>query len=274
LYYHYDPLGSVSSLSSASGSLQWTYGYEAFGDLRVNTQDDPGASANEMLFAGEMLDDVGLYHLRARDYDAALGRFAQVDPIEQSVSDPAFSTYHYVSNRPTVMVDPSGARMTSPNTSITTTAIATTPGSAPSGSDTGSGTAGSPPQAAPTGGTLDVTGVQANIANPHFSITAYRKGRYEYVVQAWWTLRAFGKAKTLTITVKLQWKANGGWLNLGASRRESRVPPLRRVTAAARCTPNTRKTLRGKIDFDIDGYSDPPGAHYSNEVENVKCGPK
>ena len=61
-----------------------------------------------MLLAGELQDTSRLYHLRARDYDAVAGRFAQVDPAEPSPEDPALATYHYGGNRPLVMVDPSG----------------------------------------------------------------------------------------------------------------------------------------------------------------------
>jgi RHS repeat-associated protein len=61
-----------------------------------------------MQFTGEQLDPTGLYHLRAREYDPAAGRFTTTDPVAGSPGSPAVSSYGYVDNRPTVMIDPSG----------------------------------------------------------------------------------------------------------------------------------------------------------------------
>jgi len=37
--------------------------------------------ANFMKFTGEYLDPTGLYHLRARQYDPAIGRFLRKAPV-------------------------------------------------------------------------------------------------------------------------------------------------------------------------------------------------
>jgi RHS repeat-associated protein len=110
-YYHHDNLGSVANLTSASGAGQWTYAYEPYGTLRTETQDDPSAPANAMKFTGEQLDPTGLYHLRAREFDPALGRFLQRDPAEASPLSGAISTYVYTGDQPTRFVDPSGATL-------------------------------------------------------------------------------------------------------------------------------------------------------------------
>ena len=107
-YYHTDMLGSIANLTDAAGDSQWTYSYEPYGAVKTETQDDPSAPANPIRFTGELQDETGLYHLRARQYDTATGRFLGVDPLAPSVSSPAVSAYSYVSNRPTVLVDPSG----------------------------------------------------------------------------------------------------------------------------------------------------------------------
>jgi RHS repeat-associated protein len=107
-YYHYDNLGSVANITSASGSKQWTETYEPFGTIRTETQNSASAPANFMKFTGEYADPTGLYHLRARQYDPATGRFLQLDPVDAEQTDPAVSSYGYVADRPTVMVDPSG----------------------------------------------------------------------------------------------------------------------------------------------------------------------
>ncbi len=80
-YYHYDHLGSVVNLTSASGQAQWTYSYEPYGLARAEIQHDPAAPDSPMRFAGELVDASGLYYLRAREYDPALGRFLQRDPL-------------------------------------------------------------------------------------------------------------------------------------------------------------------------------------------------
>ena len=62
-----------------------------------------------MRFTGQYLDpQSGLYHLRARDYGTATGRFLQVDPLPQPLTWPHLAEYGYVGGRPTVYADPSG----------------------------------------------------------------------------------------------------------------------------------------------------------------------
>jgi RHS repeat-associated protein len=107
-YYHYDHLGSVANVTSPTGVTQWTYAYEPYGSTRTEAQDDSAAPQNSMKFAGELLDATGLYHLRAREYDPAVGRFLQVDPRAPERRQPHSATYVYAASRPTVFVDPSG----------------------------------------------------------------------------------------------------------------------------------------------------------------------
>ncbi len=107
-YYHYDGLGSVANLTSSSGATQWTWSYEPFGSIRTETKASGNQPDNFLKFTGEYLDPTGLYHLRARQYDPAIGRFLRLDPAEPSEADPTVSAYTYVANRPTVLVDPRG----------------------------------------------------------------------------------------------------------------------------------------------------------------------
>jgi RHS repeat-associated protein len=107
-YYHYDNLGSVANLTNASGASMWTEQYEPFGSIRTETKNNNSAPANFMKFTGEYQDPTGLYYLRARQYDPTLGRFAQIDPAVPERTAPYISTYLYVGDRPTVLVDPSG----------------------------------------------------------------------------------------------------------------------------------------------------------------------
>lgn len=108
-YYHYDGLGSVANLTSAAGTPQWSYTYEPFGSSRTEVRNDPAAPTNPMRFAGELIDTAtSLYHLRARQYDPATGRFLSLDPVAPTRFAPHVSPYAYVNNVPTVFTDPSG----------------------------------------------------------------------------------------------------------------------------------------------------------------------
>lgn len=109
-YYLTDGLGSVANLTSSLGDKEWSYAYEPFGKEKSTVKDSPVAPANAMRFTGQHLDQTGLYHLRARQYDAGLGRFTATDPLDAPIGDPYVSAYVYGNNRPTVLVDPSGMR--------------------------------------------------------------------------------------------------------------------------------------------------------------------
>ncbi|MCI0634308.1 MAG: peptidoglycan DD-metalloendopeptidase family protein, partial [Actinobacteria bacterium] len=107
-FFHYDGLGSVVNMTSSSGSRRWTWSYEPFGVIRTEQRSGGGAPTNFMKFTGQYLDPTDLYHLRARQYDPASGRFLRPDPVDAAVGTPLISAYVYAANRPTVMVDPSG----------------------------------------------------------------------------------------------------------------------------------------------------------------------
>ncbi|MGH3078100.1 MAG: DUF6531 domain-containing protein [Gaiellaceae bacterium] len=111
-YFVYDGLGSVAHLASPSGQTQRTWSYEPFGEIRTEEKANGNQPESAMRFTGEYLDPTGLYHLRARQYDPATGRFLRLDPAGQSPDDRAISAYSYVANRPTVMVDASGELFT------------------------------------------------------------------------------------------------------------------------------------------------------------------
>jgi RHS repeat-associated protein len=107
-YYQYDPIGSVTNVTSANGATEWTDSYEPFGGLHNETKNDPSAPANPVRFAGEYLDPTGLYNLRARAYDSSIGRLISVDPIQPDSTSPYTSAYVYATNRPTYLGDPTG----------------------------------------------------------------------------------------------------------------------------------------------------------------------
>ncbi|MCD8490306.1 MAG: RHS repeat-associated core domain-containing protein [Desertifilum sp.] len=105
-FYHADGLGSTRALSDGSGNVTDTYTYDAYGNLIGST----GSTLNPYLFAGEWRDgETGLDYLRARYYDAALGRFVSRDAYAGSLNDPmSLHKYQYAHANPVANTDPSG----------------------------------------------------------------------------------------------------------------------------------------------------------------------
>jgi RHS repeat-associated protein len=100
-FFEADGLGSVTSLSGASG-LTDTYTYKPFGITTAT-----GSNSNRFRFTGREWDsETNLYYYRARYYDPQTGRFISEDPTSFQSGDVNF--YVYVSNFPTGWVDPFG----------------------------------------------------------------------------------------------------------------------------------------------------------------------
>jgi RHS repeat-associated protein len=101
-FYQADGLGSVTSLSTATGTLANTYAYDSLGNLTGST----GSVMNPLRYTARDVDpETSLYFLRARYYDPGLGRFLSEDPIRFAGG---INSYDYVRNNPANLVDPSG----------------------------------------------------------------------------------------------------------------------------------------------------------------------
>jgi len=101
-YYEADGLGSVTSLTNATGSLVQTYAYDSRGKLTATS----GSLISPFQFTGREFDaETGLYNYRARYLDPESGRFISEDPIGFSGGG---NFYTYASNSPTGIVDPTG----------------------------------------------------------------------------------------------------------------------------------------------------------------------
>jgi len=104
-YYHYDPLGSVSLMTTLSEEPAAVYYYDDFG---MPTSGFSNVQ-NPYRYAGRFWDNLAqLYDYRARAYDPILGRFYQRDP--QGVVEE--NTYVYVENNPITFIDPLGLEKT------------------------------------------------------------------------------------------------------------------------------------------------------------------
>jgi RHS repeat-associated protein len=132
-YYHHDGLGSITGLTNENGALEQLYFYDEFGNLMGSW----GGVSNHYLYTGQEYDGsiTQMYNLRARYYNAELGRFFSEDPnclsvfhgmshctIRQRIvgenlcirgfasSPQHLNCYLYVLNNPMRYIDPTGER--------------------------------------------------------------------------------------------------------------------------------------------------------------------
>ena len=101
-YYLFNAHGDVTELVSDSSTVTHKYDYDAFG---VEKKPDP-LDGNPFRYCGEYYDvETGTYYLRARYYNAEIGRFITEDPIRNGAN-----WYAYCSSNPIIYVDPSGLK--------------------------------------------------------------------------------------------------------------------------------------------------------------------
>jgi len=115
--YHYlkDGLGSVTGVTTDTGSLVQRYVYSSFGKL-LKTVDGSGLEGSPLLKTSytytnrEFDEETGLYYYRARYYDSHSGRFMQEDPHPGRTFDPQsfLNKYNYTRNNPLFWIDPTG----------------------------------------------------------------------------------------------------------------------------------------------------------------------
>jgi RHS repeat-associated protein len=99
-----DALGSIQTLTDATGNVTSASTYDAFGNPRSH-------SGESMIFgyAGQQTDPTGLQYLRSRYLDSSAGRFISPDSIQPS--GPGTQGYNrctYTQDDPTTFTDPSG----------------------------------------------------------------------------------------------------------------------------------------------------------------------
>lgn len=100
-YYLNDEQGSAWYLTGSDGSIRNHYRYSAFGETITAEETVP----NRLRYNGQMADGLtGLYYLRARYYNASLGRFTQEDVIYND----GLNLYAYCNSNPVMYSDPSG----------------------------------------------------------------------------------------------------------------------------------------------------------------------
>lgn len=103
-YYHSDFRGSTLGITNASQDFTHQYQYEEFGQVERKFE---AVYNNPFQFVGKhgiMYDETGLSFMRARYYDASIGRFLSEDPVWGN------NLFDYADNNPIVNIDPLGLK--------------------------------------------------------------------------------------------------------------------------------------------------------------------
>jgi len=103
-YYFGDGLGSIREMTDATGTLQNSYSYGAWGELRTSST----TVANSYGYTGREFGEEGLYFYRARYLDPGLGRFLSKDLINNTIIAKKSNKYYYVENTPINSLDSFG----------------------------------------------------------------------------------------------------------------------------------------------------------------------
>jgi RHS repeat-associated protein len=109
-YYQTDAVGTVTNLTTPTGTVGATYRYNPYGTQRPATSVLPAYTANPLKYAGQQQDPTGNYNLRARHYNPTRGSFTQTDPLPLGAGVAYESSYVYVYDNPLRFVDPNGKR--------------------------------------------------------------------------------------------------------------------------------------------------------------------
>jgi RHS repeat-associated protein len=108
LYYvHADHLNTPRLITDTSNNLRWSWESDPFGTTTPNENPSSlGVFTHNLRFPGQQYDAVvGLHYNYFRDYDPAVGRYVESDPIGFWGG---LNTYAYVSGNPLIFVDRKG----------------------------------------------------------------------------------------------------------------------------------------------------------------------
>jgi RHS repeat-associated protein len=109
-YVHADGLGAPRAVTDSSGNAVWQWGYQAnpFGEKVPSAA---GLTFN-LRYPGQYYDaESGLVSNVNRDYEAAIGRYIQSDPVGLGGG---WNSYSYVASNPLAYIDPLGTQLVVP----------------------------------------------------------------------------------------------------------------------------------------------------------------
>jgi RHS repeat-associated protein len=102
-YYHNDNLGTLQKMASSSGTVVWAADYKPFGETTITVS----TITNNLRFPGQYFEtETGLNQNNWRDYNPAIGRYIESDPI--GILGGNNHLYVYVGNNPVNLTDPFG----------------------------------------------------------------------------------------------------------------------------------------------------------------------
>jgi RHS repeat-associated protein len=103
-YYLTDHLGTPQKLTDAAGAVVWSGDYKPFGEVVSGVS----TIQNHFRFPGQYYDqETALHYNYHRYYRPRIGMYIRPDPLGE---DGGLNPYVYVSNRPSVQMDPYGLK--------------------------------------------------------------------------------------------------------------------------------------------------------------------
>lgn len=101
-YYIYpDQMGAPRAIAALNSKILWTWDHDAFGNGQPT-----GSFTYNLRLPGQYYDkETGLHYNYFRDYDPAIGRYVQSDPVGLAGG---INTYAYVDGNPLSRIDPKG----------------------------------------------------------------------------------------------------------------------------------------------------------------------
>jgi RHS repeat-associated protein len=132
-YYHADRNGNVLALTGSSGSVTDSYAYGPYGEPLATTGNSPqpfrwlgawGVRTDAVSVSGSDQTASTLYHIGARWFDPATGRFLSRDPSGARLDEVrTLDPYLYAFGDPATYIDVTGARPNDPSQVLIETRI-------------------------------------------------------------------------------------------------------------------------------------------------------
>jgi|GEM_PF-6734671 RHS repeat-associated protein len=113
-FYHFDQVGNTLALTDTNRDVVAAYAYDPYGRILAQT----GTVTQPFTYSGawgvrQDGDSGTLYQMRARWYDATLGRFLSPEPLWPRIWHPkSLNPYQYAAGDPVRFIDPSGREET------------------------------------------------------------------------------------------------------------------------------------------------------------------